>query len=167
MIFYHVIQILNLLGPIYHSYFGLHPEKDGYVEIEKDKLIPYSKVLESSNVVIPFSKIVLKYSKDTWIEKPDNWFNKPSKWWIDYNNHLKPYALPYLNTRKYIKIDKPFMQITVSEEKKGSKLTIDDVLFATRGLMADDTRIVDGGYKILKVTKDTLTIEPKIDNWST
>jgi len=125
---------LNCLGQLYHSYFGLHPEKNGNIEIETDQIplkmskkvfrdgkynesglfiVPYSSVTELAKKELPFENIVIKYSKDTWYSKPDNWFNKPSKWWNNYNKYLEPYVLPYLNTRKHIHIDNPFMQITL------------------------------------------------------
>lgn len=48
----------------------------------------------------------------------------------------------------------------MSTAKKGSPLTIDDILFATRALMRDDT-LVD---KIIQEDARTLVLEPDIDN---
>ena len=199
------IEHLNLLGPLYHSYFGLHPEEHGAIEIDREPdteeevqklmelknkykaefwmnnkqisvppedstvtvVIPYKNVLGISKQTVPYSKVIIKYQKDTWSQKPGAWYNKPSRWWTSYMPYLKPYVLPYLNTRKYIHVDKPFVQVTVSAEKKGAPLTLDDILFATRALMLDDTRTVDSGYKILNETPTVLTLEPELDNWST
>ena len=195
------LDTLNFLGALYHSYFGLHPEKHGGIEIEDTKeetleslrknkkkygwnmynndgtrvidvsdtwdttVLPYSRAIKLAATTVPFATVTLKFrEKDYW---PRAWYNEPSKWWKDYTPHLKPYVLPYLNTRKYIHVDNKAKKVVVSAEKKGSPLTLDDILFATRALMHDDTRVVNDGYTILKQTTDEITLEPHIDNWST
>ena len=44
---------------------------------------------------------------------------------------------------------------------------MDDVLFATRALMADDTRDIGGGYTLVSYDAHQLVITPQIDNYST
>jgi hypothetical protein len=120
-----------------------------------------------SELTVGYDEVVIEYQVDDWYNKPGDWYNRPSYWWRDVNKYFHPYILPYLNTRRYIYVEDPFMRVLVSKEDKGSRITLDDILFATRGLMADDTRIVDGGYIILEETERTLVLEPKIDNYST
>jgi len=194
----HVLELLNVLGPHYHGWFGIQEESSSFVEgyahmlqkainsgnvkvINGDNLVTLvdeiSEDNEDINIIyyknhlnhlsqihIPFQKVVIKFSENTWYRTPSKWYNKyTNMWWKD---KLQPH-LPPLNTCKYIKIEEPFMTVSVSAETKGSKLTIGDVLFATRGLMVDPTRTVDGGYKMLSYHDDCLVIEPSIDNFST
>lgn len=117
-----------------------------------------------SKQIVPFHKVIVKYSENTWYGELHAWYNKnTNSWWKDC---LKPH-LPPLKTRKYIQIMSPFMEIHVSSQLKGSPISIDDILFATRGLMVDATRAIDGGYKLLSCQNGVLTIEPDIDNFST
>lgn len=211
-----ILEILNKLGRLYHSYFGfhnLHPEyTDGFidedyieeilfsnkynidilnnfhkkeieiVDIEKQKhlkisdkiklnqdysvLHDYNEIIKESETILPYKKIIIKFTdKNYWIKKPNEWYNEPSKWWKNCTK-FKKYALPYLCSRNYINVKIPFMKVEVSSEEKGCSLTINDILFATRGLMCDDTRTIDEGYVILKESEDILKLEPKIDNWS-
>lgn len=60
----------------------------------------------------------------------------------------------------------PFNEVHLSAKDKGTFLTIDDILFASRALMADDTRTIDGGYKLLGYENDTLILNTIIDNYS-
>lgn len=76
----------------------------------------------------------------------------------------RKYRVPRLFTRKYITVDKPFWEISIDSNKKGSPITVDDVLFASRALMVDHTRTINGGYKVIQETNDILVLEPDIDN---
>ena len=70
-----------------------------------------------------------------------------------------------INSKKYIEIIKPFMEIHLHFDIKKEKLTLNDILFATRCLCVDETRTINT-YKILKQTEDILILEPEIDNFS-
>lgn len=205
------LKILNKLGPLYHSYFGLHPEEksneiehfiniknkhdkeilkeynsDNKIKIISEKtneeigltdirvnnsyliIFDYEELKPELLNSVPYDEIILKYSDDYWTRVPREWYNEPSKWWTNYIPYLKDYVLPFLESRDYIIVEKPFYKIKISKEKKGSALTIDDILFATRGLMADDTRTVNNGYKIIEeIPNKILKLEPMLDNWST
>lgn len=200
-----VIELLNKLGPLFHSHFAIHPEKDDAVILHysnkinelKDAFSEGHEIFDEKNAIeitnnqhlkinkeycicynydtikkesleqVSYKTVIIKYTNENyWSKLPEEWYNMPSKWWKGYFPYLKPYVLPYLKSRAYIKINKPFMEVEVSAAEKGIPLTIDDILFATRALMWDDCRSVDGGYTILSKSNDILIIEPNIDNWS-
>ena len=108
-------------------------------------------------IKVPFEKIIIKYTTNGWYGILNEWYNK---------THSIRITIPKLKTRKYIKIIEKFMKIEIDACLKDSPITLDDILFATRGLMVDGTRTIDN-YKILKITKKTLYLEPEIDNYST
>ena len=55
------------------------------------------------------------------------------------------------------------MKVTIDAREKGSPLTIDDILFATRALSINGGRTYES-FKILDETLHTLTLEPLMDN---
>lgn len=111
-----------------------------------------------TEIKVPFEKVTVMYKTNTWYGKLHEWYN------LDTISHYD--RLPRLKTRKYIKIIESFMCIEIDAHIKGSPITLDDVLFATRGLMVDCTRLIDGGYKIVKIKNNNLFLEPMIDNFS-
>lgn len=197
---------LNKLGPLYHSYFGLHPEDDNRTDIfhysystnNKQKLeqlikyfnegqtilnrnsnhitlisdiklnkkydikFNYDEIIEESKIIVPYSEVIIKYTQNNWYGELREWYNQPSTRWRSFTPFLRPYVLPYLNTRDYITIIEPFMEVRISKER----ISIDDILFATRALMLDDRRIINDGYSILNETPEVLTLEPHMDNFS-
>jgi hypothetical protein len=184
-----LIAMLNVLGPQYHGWFGITPENyfsgipdgceqmvneavaNGDATIDHDEegegvTITYDeKYLEGlSKKRIMYKTVIIKFSENSWNGVPDEWYNQESnKWWKKTKSKLLP-----LNTRKYIKIVEPFMEVSISSVIKGSLITIDDILFASRDLMADATRTIDEGYKVLSSDKNAvLILEPCIDNFST
>ncbi len=127
--------------------------------IEQNGIYYHKKYVDNiMKIKIPFNKVIVKYTSNTWYGKLKEWYNVKNK---DYT-----YILPRLNTRKYIKIIEKFMIIDIEALCKNAPITVDDIMFATRGLMVDDSRFIDN-FKILKIKKDTLTLEPEIDNFST
>jgi len=197
------IQVLNKLGPLYHSYFGIRVEKNIYTStwscdmettreaIENEYpvynldtnedledicdfdnkanyciLYDYDDLILESDSFIPYRTVIIKNGNTIWNTKPNHWYNKKTTWFTNYEGELR--SLPYLNTLNYITIDDPFEQVIVQSKLKGTMLTINDILFATRGLMADETRTVES-YKIVSVSEDkkTLIVKANIDNWST
>lgn len=70
-----------------------------------------------------------------------------------------------LSVRKYIHVIDTFEEIELRSDEKGSQLTIDDVLFACRGLCSDDTRSVDS-FNVLSDNGSTLILKVNIDNSS-
>jgi hypothetical protein len=124
---------------------------------------------EESGAELHFENVIIKFFEDTWRGKPSmiggGWFNKvdPAKKSL-IEGHCG--YLPFLNTRKYIKIIDPFMKVEISSKKKGAPITIEDVLFASRALAMNGWRTI-GTFKILKNDGVNLVLEPQTDNYST
>ncbi len=185
----HTMMALNFLGPLYHSGQGLKYEaysvnkdnidmlqdmvENGYASVydyhdRKMFEVTDNNFRDISHIIydleflraiaqqrIEFKEVTIKFAHNEWRIYPEMWDNREGN------------ELPPLSTRNYIEVIDPFMNIRVSAEEKGQPLTIDDILFATRGLMADETRVVDEGYQLLRYDLDHLVIEPIVDNWST
>ena len=171
------LDTLNLLGNLYNSGRGFVPKPDNnkiICSLEDDEY-DYDECIEKSKKTVNFSEIIIKFSKD-------NWYNKPIKWYDDDDyikkvesyNYCKKYihlykkykVLDKINSKNYIKVVEPFMEIHLDKNLKQQDLTLEDILFATRSLCVDNTRRIDQ-YKILKQTDDMLILEPDIDNYST
>jgi|LakMenEpi03Aug12_release.lakeMendotaPanAssembly.Ray.scaffolds.fasta_scaffold379455_2 hypothetical protein len=206
-----IIKLLNKLGPLYHSYFGIYPEKNtNFVEkliyydndrikqqivdaincnnkiITEDSqfitdikyfdnpnslnkhywiLYNYTKLINDLNKEIPFTTVTIKYqNKNYWDKLPNEWYNQQSQNWKNTDPYLKSYILPYIEDIEYITIDDLFLQVSISSIKKESRLTIEDILLATRSLIIDDNRSIDSGYTLLNFDDNTLVIEPNIYN---
>jgi hypothetical protein len=174
------INDLNFLGNIYISGRGFVPEVNTDEKLirtlddEDETMYDYLECIEKSKKTVNFNTVIIKYTDNTWYGKPIEWYNN--------DNYIKKienydYALAYkklyekykildkINSKKYIEIIKPFMEIHLHSDIKKEKLTLDDILFATRGLCVDETRTINT-YKILKQTEDILILEPEIDNFS-
>jgi len=204
------IKLLNKLGPVYHAYYGIYPNKnsnkveyiiktldsdtikiikkaikhnDIVMNTETDEILKdvshidiyedtyeymifydYDTLIAESKLYIPYKTVIIR-NEDCQIKDLDHWYNKRSTK-LRNVGYLRPYMLPYLNTMHYLVVNKPFLDIIISSELKKNPLSISDILFATRGLMIDETRTIDQGYKILSEDLDTLIVEPNIDNWS-
>jgi hypothetical protein len=140
-----------------------------------EKITVYD-IAEMADVKVPYQTVVIKYRRDTWQGYPKEWYNKRrlrryTLGEIKKGLNKEKYEddeddLPFLNTRKYIKVVYPFMRVEVSAVQKGKALTVDDILFATRALAWDATRSYFR-FTILDSDKETLTLEPYMDNWST
>lgn len=127
--------------------------------------ISFNSVSNHLRHVVPYKSIIIKYQSEQWKNLPDFWYNRKSEWWVKAPVDVQKYILPYLNTRSYITVFQSFIEVHLSAEQKGSMLTIDDILFATRALLIDDCRVIDGGYKLISVSgNDTLIIEPISDS---
>lgn len=138
----------------------------GNIKIKYHKLtitFDESYIKMVANKYIHFKTVIIKYeSADVWAVKPRfEWYNLSQ---CEDNMNSEAY-LPLLNTRPWIKIDDPFMQVSISAEIKGSPLTIDDILFAARSLSADtSTKISKAGNYLIRNDDnyDILCIEPDI-----
>lgn len=92
------------------------------------------------------------------------WYEFPS---VTFTTRDKTCTLlPPLSSRSYIHVTDLFLEITINSEEKGSPITIDDVLFASRGLCWDDTRGINC-FNVLSDNGSRLVLMPDIDNWST
>jgi len=141
-----ILEKLNKLGPKYHSFFGLDYDEDSEIEIEYDIV----KIMFEGR------------AKDYWFRMPDeDWYNE---------DNLNPYnngqGLPTLNTRPYIWVINRYMEVHILKKQKQSSITLDDILFASRALCMDHSRVIDE-YKILSETNSILVLVPTIDNFST
>jgi len=144
-----ILEKLNRMGPKYHSFFGLDfgYEEDSKIEIEYDTV----KIMFEGR------------ARDYWFRMPDeDWYNKHN-----FNPYNNGQGLPTLNTRPYIMVINRYMEVHISKKQKGSPITLDDILFASRGLCMDHSRVIDE-YKILSDdNSSTLVLVPTIDNFST
>ena len=175
------INELNFLGKLYNSGRGLVPEVNtdekiicSYDNDSNEINHDYYECVEKSKKTVNFLKIIIKYTDNTWYGNPVEWYNDDKsikkmekiKYTPDYRKLYEKYKiLDKINSKHYIEIIKPFMEIHLHSDIKNDKLTLDDILFATRGLCGDETRTIES-YKILKQTRDILTLEPDIDNYS-
>lgn len=149
--------------PVYNKTTGLpiklNQLKDGEnYYIKTDEYIQFCKQL--SHTILTYKHITIKL-KYEWESKPTiAWYNELQK------GKFKAPLLPPLKTRNYIKVLDPFMVVTLDADKKGSDLTINDLLFATRALAIDMFRWVgfESSYKILKNQGHILVLEANIDN---
>lgn len=183
------LRHLNRLAPCYHSGLGFKKDadqpdqtvcvfgqdsiknwwlKNGGTDPEDDDEIhiPVTKLIDMSKQEIGQTTVVIKFSTNWDKLPPTQWYNLPPTAYMKMSPEYESQRLPFLNTRSYVTVDDPFMQVTVSAKQKGKKITFDDILFATRALAMDDTRTVDY-YKSLAKTKAKWVLEPEMDNFST
>lgn len=173
-----LLDKLNLLGKLFNSGHGFVPEPNKKKKVifnyHDEKYYSYDKCVKKSKLKIDVDTIIIKFSKDTWYGNPKEWYNDDN--YIDQINNKKCvsefkkfYAkykvLEKINSKKYIIIVKPFMEIHLYRKIKGDDLTIEDILFATRGLCVDHTRHIDS-FDILKISENLMVLEPNIDNYS-
>ena len=84
------------------------------------------------------------------------WYNK------NETSHLN------IKNRKYIKINSDYRVVTLSSQRKGSPITVEDIFFATRAFCLDNDRYIvdpdEGGYFVLnsceRSNKSYLTLQP-------
>jgi hypothetical protein len=174
---------LNLLGNVYTSGRGFVPEpkKENEENIKvifnckTEEYCDYDQCVSNSKKKINVDKIIIKYTDNTWYGDPIEWYNddeylkkiENENFIPIYKKHYKKYKLlDKINSKNYISIVDPFMEIHLDRNIKGEDLTFEDILFATRGLCVDHTRTINS-YKKLKKTNNTLILEPDIDNYST
>lgn len=164
------VFLLSILGTLYHSGDGfdnslttIYKDEDNgelsefienYAVDQDDEEAHFNleDIKLFACMIVPFKTVVLKY-------RLDYWKNKPTIEW--YSDLFK--------TRPYIIVDDPFMQVTISSEKKGQGISIEDILFATRAMASDQWRCVadERGYKIIFKSDNKLILEPSMDNHST
>ncbi|XWV26600.1 hypothetical protein QJ857_gp0466 [Tupanvirus soda lake] len=102
------------------------------------------------------------------VDKPTYWYDFPTDTFNSKNqkeNKILTFVGP-LSERPYIHVTDLFEEIELRSIEKQNPLTIDDILFACRGLCADDTRTVNG-FSVLSDDGSELILMADIDNWST
>ena len=182
------IKLLNLLGQCYTAFATFDDDnkikedvgdkflmdilnteypKEHYV-IRKNDYISFKRwfLEEKSNTELIYDKVVLKLPNDYWHSgKPRSILNnKIYQWYNDCSEEKYN-----IDSRHYIKINIMYEKITISSKEKGSPITIEDVLFATRGMCLDEFRVVadmdQGGYKLKeRMGNSLLVLEPGIEN---
>lgn len=170
------VFLLSTLGTLYHSGDGFgtsdlsiyknedSPELseliENYATDQDDEagFFPLETIELLACMIVPFKTVVLKYPTNYWRDKPT------VEWYNDYKFGIKS-----LKLRPYITVDDPFMQVTISSDKKGWGISIDDILFATRAMASDDSRCLadEYGYRIIFKSDSKLILEPSMDNHST
>lgn len=151
-------------------------------DLELTKKTSKAYLLKHKTIII---RLDAKNNGSNWREKPckvkKTWFreNKVSKaqYWYELPSDVfiskaksekgkKIKLIGSLSSRKYIHVIDNFEEIELRSEEKESQLTIDDILFACRGLCADDTRSIQS-FNVLSDNGSVLKLKVNIDNWST
>lgn len=111
----------NLEHGIYYVVLYLYEQKDKLNEIS-EMILPYD------DIIIRRNKFITKYTKYV------PWYNKDI-----------PMGLPSLASKSYINIIYFMNEVGIYKNLKGTDLTINDVLFATRALTKNRYTSVGGG----------------------
>lgn len=187
------VKLLNLLGRCYHGYEGFDIgneivndvndkflinvlntkyDKEHYT-IDLDEYINFETwfLEKESEKEVVYDTVVLKYPDNYWTYGKPTLISEPDEIYEWYNECKKEKS--NINSRSYIKINIMYEKITISSKLKGSPITLEDILFATRGMCLDGWRCVvdidegDGGYKIKeRMANSLLVLEPGLDNLS-
>lgn len=115
--------------------------------------------------------------KSGWRSKPDNvvrtYFDKsdivttPVPWYeLPKRSFKKKEFEGPFSDRHYMQVIDFYDEVAISKNIKGSDITIDDILFASRALCIGADRCVFS-YAVLYDDGKTLKLKADIDNWST
>jgi len=110
-----------------------------------------------------------KHTQSTFYKKQKKsvyWYEFPSQSFTSKGDNKTRKLIGPLSGRSYIKVIDLFEEVELRSEEKGDPITIDDVLFACRGICADDTRSVEK-FSVLSDDGSKLVLMAHIDNWST
>ena len=135
------IDELNFLGKLYNSGRGFVPEVNTDEKIictydDEDQNInhDYCECVEKSKKTVNFCTIIIKYTNNTWYGNPKEWYNNDNRikemdndhdFTPDYKKLYQKYKiLDKINSKKYIQIIKPFMEIHLHSDIKMEKLTL-------------------------------------------
>lgn len=91
-------------------------------------------------------------------------------WYTNYDdihyyisNQEQRYVLPNLISRKYISIENRYKRIKIDKFQKGRNITVEDILFASRGLFLDGSRNSEK-FNVVEKTSNILELELHLDN---
>ena len=184
------VNLLNLCGQCYHGFVGFDDDNEiiknvddkflvdvlnteyqkKHYEIKQNGIITFELwfLEEESKIELVYDKVILKLPADYWTGGKPYLLESPNKIYEWYDDCKKEEY--NINSRPYIQINNKYEKITISRKEKGSPITIEDVLFATRGMCLDGSRYVvnmdRGGYKIKERVGDSLLVlEPGIENF--
>lgn len=188
-----IIETLKYFGKIYHTYFGFSnkPNLEIYALADNEKecsfwsnyadqeekdgdeiwfSLSHQCIVEDANENTPYDKVILSLPSNAWTTPPKyEWYNEPTKWWIPHssdNDKVKKNCanhLPYLSAYSYITVVKPFYEVHIDKEKKGCPITINDILFAARGLAPGDTSVVASvSFNVISkdIANNTIELRP-------
>ena len=145
-----------------------YPEK--HYEIKENNSINFKSwfLEQESKTEIVYDTVILVLPDTYWIHGKPHLLDSPDKIHEWYNHCTEEKY--NMNSRPYITINIKYEKITISCKEKGSPITIEDVLFATRGMCLDGGVYVadmnQGGYKLKERMGNSLfVLEPRINNF--
>jgi len=188
------VKLLNLLGQCYHGYQGFDNGNETENDVNDEFLMnvlntKYDKehytiyldeyinfetwfLEQEAKKEVVYDTVILKFPDDYWAYGKPRLLAESSEIYEWYNECKEEKS--NIKSRQYIKINLMYEQITISAKLKGSPITIEDILFATRGMCLDGWRKIvdicegDGGYKLKqRMGNSLLVLEPGLDNSST
>jgi hypothetical protein len=184
------VNLLNFLGQCYNAYDGFDKNNnvkenlddeflmdilntelsEEHYDILPDDYIRFKIwfLEEQADTELVYDTVILKFPADYWVNGKPHLLSSPNKVY-EWHNDNKDENLN-LRSRSYIKVNIKYEKITISAKEKGSPLTIEDVLFATKGMCLDGNRYVvdadQGGYKIKgRMGNSLFVLEPGIENY--
>lgn len=141
----------------------------GHYDIKSNKCICFKTwfLEEKSKEEIVYDTVMLKLPNDYWHNGKPHLLGKNNEVYEWYNDCSEEKS--NISSRPYITINIAYEKITISSREKGSPITFEDVLFATRGMCLDEFRCVTnmdyGGYKLkARMGNSLLVLEPEIEN---
>ena len=146
-------EINNETDAEWYQAYGADVDKentDFYINITEEFVQNVQSLL---NQPIPFKRVVITLEQENLSSEQVILFTE-SKYFGRFPN------TELIRSRPYIKVDWIDFDIILAADKKESELTIEDILFGSKGLMIDPNRTIDG-YKIKSFDDDTLVLEVK------
>ena len=165
---------LDIFPGLIKKHFMADGQNVAIMDIDKAKECASAYKLRHKTIIVRARPC----GQSQWLNHTTNEINKPAVLKADLRSDqadeaLDWYELPAgdgyvgpLSERPYIHITDRYDEIEIRSSEKKHRITIDDVLFACRGLCYDDTRVV-GRFNILSDDGSTLVLMANIDNWST
>lgn len=158
----HLFKLLNFLARLY----GTSDGKNNLSTLSNIVKFNPDFVETQARLKIRYREIILQYRgrnhDKTYVDNEnDNNFGE----WYNIRGYCK---LPSLDTKPYIVVTHVAREVLISSKMKGSSITVDDILFASRALVRHDSKIISGMYDntftILQDQNDILIINVTIKN---
>jgi hypothetical protein len=150
------------------------------LDLKLAKKISTTFLLKHKTIIL---RLHTKKHGSGWLEKPTKvkttWFRKEdaikkAKYWYEFPSGIfiskgkgeegrKIKLVGPLSSRSYIHVVEEFEEIKLRSEEKGSQLTIDDVLFACRGLCSNDACSIEG-FNVLSDNGSILKLKVNIND---
>ncbi len=168
------LYILNQLGKMYHEEFEIHKNYKLIIldEIDAKWYEDYGARVKKDN-----KDTFVIYTTEEFVHNVQPLLTRPVPFdnvilmedgidFVDPQDQEKFPNSELIKSRPYIKIDKELNAVILSIDEKGSDLTIDDILFGSKGLMFEEYRDIYS-YTIKSSNENTLVLELDIDNYRT